>query len=77
MNSPLDKIKPAVRAARAYTLSPLRADIKINQNENPFDMPAAIKAEVLERLASRPWSRYPTFVPSSLLERLAEHAGCA
>jgi histidinol-phosphate aminotransferase len=75
MNSPIDKIKPAVRATRAYTLSPLRAEIKINQNENPFDMPAAIKAEVLERLARRPWSRYPTFVPSSLLERLAEHAG--
>jgi histidinol-phosphate aminotransferase len=75
MPSPTDKIKPAVRAITAYTLAPLRAEVKINQNENPFDMPAAIKEEVLRRLASRPWSRYPTFVPTELHEKLAAFAG--
>jgi histidinol-phosphate aminotransferase len=72
---PLRKIKPAVRAISAYTLTPHRAAIKINQNENPFDMPDAIKREVERRLASRPWSRYPDFVPAALLEALATFAG--
>lgn len=74
MNDPLKKIKPAVRAISAYTLPPYRAQIKINQNENPFDMPEEIKQEVSRRLANREWSRYPDFVPESLLERLASHA---
>ncbi|MFP5262132.1 MAG: histidinol-phosphate transaminase [Blastocatellia bacterium] len=72
---PLRKIKPAVRAITAYTLAPYRAGIKINQNENPFDMPDEIKQEVRRRLAGRAWSRYPDFVPSELLNRLASFAG--
>ena len=75
MPSPIEKIKPEVRAIKAYTLAPLRAEVKINQNENPFDMPAEIKAEVLRRLQDRPWSRYPTFVPVELHEKLAAFAG--
>src|SRR6185295_7519587 len=68
-------IKLAVRAISAYTLPPYRAAIKLNQNENPFDMPGEIKQEVSRRLANRAWSRYPDFVPTSLLERLAAFAG--
>jgi histidinol-phosphate aminotransferase len=64
-----------VRAISAYTLPPYRAAIKLNQNENPFDMPDQIKQEVARRLANRAWSRYPDFVPTSLLERLAAFAG--
>lgn len=75
MGYPLDKIKPAVRAISAYTLAPYRAAIKLNQNENPFDLPDEIKQEVERRLANRPWSRYPDFDPASLIERLAAFAG--
>jgi histidinol-phosphate aminotransferase len=72
--NPLDSIKPAVRALRAYTLSPHRASVKINQNENPWDAPVRIKEDVLSRFAARKWSRYPDFVPASLNEHLAEFA---
>jgi histidinol-phosphate aminotransferase len=70
----MDSIKPAVRALHAYTLSPHRASIKLNQNENPWDAPARIKEEVLRRFAARKWSRYPDFVPVSLHEQLAQFA---
>lgn len=73
--STLDPIKPAVRALRAYNLSPHRAAVKINQNENPWDAPARIKEEVLRRFAARKWSRYPDFIPVSLHEALARFAG--
>ena len=72
MADQLHYIKPAVRALRAYTLSPHRASVKLNQNENPWDAPARIKEEVLRRFVARKWSRYPDFVPVSLHERLAE-----
>ena len=72
---PRSKIKPAVRALKAYTLDPIETPIKLNQNENPFDMPAEIKREVEQRLRGREWSRYPDFVPTRLLEALAVFAG--
>ena len=74
MTEPTDVVKSAVRNLRAYSLSPHRASVKINQNENPWDAPAAIKEETLRRLASRKWSRYPDFVPVSLHEKLANFA---
>jgi histidinol-phosphate aminotransferase len=74
MVDPLNKIKPQVRALRAYTLSPDRGTVKLNQNENPWDAPGAIKEETRKRLRERSWSRYPDFVPSSLHEHLAEFA---
>ena len=75
MADPLEAIKPRVRELRAYTLTPDRASVKINQNENPWDAPARIKEESLRRLSERAWSRYPDFVPASLHERLAAFAG--
>ena len=74
MTDSLRSIKGQVRALRAYSLSPHRASVKINQNENPFDAPPAIKEETLRRLEKRKWSRYPDFIPVSLHERLADFA---
>ena len=71
----LETIKLQVRALRAYSLEPYRASIKLNQNENPFDLPPAVKKEVLRRVSQRAWSRYPEFVPTSLLKRLGEFSG--
>lgn len=75
MSNPLDKIKPRVRELKAYTLSPDRASVKINQNENPWDAPEVLKRETLRRMGERAWSRYPDFVPVSLHEKLAAFAG--
>src|SRR5438445_13579959 len=75
MRNSLEVIKPQVRDLRAYSLSPHRASVKINQNENPWDAPARIKEETLRRLAARKWSRYPDFVPASLQAHLTEFSG--
>jgi histidinol-phosphate aminotransferase len=75
MSEPLSVIKPRVRGLKAYTLSPDRASVKINQNENPWDAPEAVKRETLRRMSARAWSRYPDFIPASLHEKLAAFAG--
>ena len=46
---PLRHVKPAVRAISAYTLAEREALVKIDQNENPRDLPEALKRRVLER----------------------------
>jgi len=70
-----DSIKESVRALQPYSLSPDRAGVKLNQNENPWDAPPAIKQETLRRLTNRAWSRYPDFSASELHERLAVFSG--
>ncbi|HEX6043791.1 MAG TPA: histidinol-phosphate transaminase [Pyrinomonadaceae bacterium] len=75
MKSRLDIVKPAVRALRPYSLTPHRAHVKINQNENPWDTPRAIRHEILVRFEAAKWSRYPDFSPASLHEHLAEFTG--
>jgi histidinol-phosphate aminotransferase len=72
---PLRHVKPSVRAVSAYTLTLREAPVKINQNENPWDLPEALKRRVLEQALARPWSRYPDFDPKELLEALARFSG--
>lgn len=56
----LDGIRTGVRTA-----PPVRRDRideafhRLQWNESPYDFPADLKEEVLRRLASLPWSRYP------------------
>jgi len=73
--SPLQGVKPQVVKVPAYTLHAYEADIKLNQNENPFDFPEDLKEEVFRRFRRRQWSRYPDFVPDSLRQQLAAFAG--
>lgn len=75
MTDPLELIKPAVRALGHYTLPPRQARVKVDQNENPWELPDAFKDEVLARMRRAAWGRYPEFVPRSLLEALARFAG--
>src|SRR6266404_5118533 len=75
MRDALENIKTYVREMRSYSLRFEPARVKLNQNENPWDMPIEIKRETFRRLQDRLWSRYPEFVPSSLIARLAEFSG--
>jgi histidinol-phosphate aminotransferase len=72
---PLRHVKPAVRQIAAYTLAARDAPVKINQNENPFDMPESLKRRVMDRALNRAWSRYPEFDPKELVEALAGASG--
>jgi histidinol-phosphate aminotransferase len=71
----LRHVKPAVRSIAAYTLAARSAAVKLNQNENPYDLPPEVKQRVLEAALARPWSRYPEFDPRELIEALAAFSG--
>jgi histidinol-phosphate aminotransferase len=75
VKGPLETIKPQVRALAAYTLAARRAAIKINQNENPFEIEDRVKQRVLDFARERPWGRYPDFDPQELLDSLAAFSG--
>jgi histidinol-phosphate aminotransferase len=70
--SPLDVIKPEVRELTAYTLKHTEADVKLDQNENPHEIPDDLKQAVLQRVMARSWGRYPEFVPASITNALSK-----
>jgi len=53
--------RSVVAAMTAYTLELREAEIKLNQNESPFDFPRELKEQVLARMVVRPWNLYPDF----------------
>ena len=65
--------RAAVAAMTAYTLELLEAEVKLNQNESPYDFP--FKAEALARIAGRDWNRYPDFESALLRTALADTYG--
>src|ERR1051326_872569 len=73
--SPSAVVKPEVRGLTAYTLKHFDAEVKLDQNENPYELPADLKREIAERVLRRPWARYPEFVPAALVRTLAKFTG--
>ncbi len=78
--SPVEKalgsIRPLVRSLKGYP-APQQGEMiaKLNQNENPYDVPAEWKDEILESMRSLEWTRYPVYDPPELRERLAGRLG--
>src|SRR5947207_9169808 len=70
--SPSDAVKSEVRGLTAYTLKHFDADVKLDQNENPYELPAELKKEIVDRVLRRPWGRYPEFVPAAVIRALSK-----
>ena len=70
----LDNIKPGVRALESYSVKGKALQpglIKLNQNENPFDIPEQIKQELARDFLGQSWNRYPEVFPVELLKALS------
>src|SRR4030095_16179389 len=77
MRDPLPSavIKPEVRGRTAYTLKHFDAEVKLDQNENPYELPSDLKQQVVNRVLQRPWGRYPEFVPAAMIKTLSKYTG--
>ena len=73
--SPSDVIKREVREASAYTLKYLEADVKLDQNENPREIPDSLKRKIMARFGESGWRQYPAFVPSRMTAALSRFTG--
>ena len=72
----LQRIRPTVRECSEYVVDmPSGIDVKLNQNESPFDLPEELKQELLEIYEQVEVNRYPSEQPERLRRALAEHDG--
>lgn len=74
---PIQLVKEPVRKQKVYTLPEIEYDIKVNQNENPFDLPDDLKQKILSAIRARQWNRYPRLGSGELRNRLGESLGCS
>jgi len=68
--------RPELGQLSAYRLG-VDAAVKLNRNESPLDWPPEFKAEVLRRVAARPWNRYPAVDGAEIREAFARAVGVA
>ncbi len=66
---------PSIFRARGYQLEALDVEVKLDQNESPWDWPDAVKDIVLAKLKARPWNRYPTPFADDLAAKIADKLG--
>ncbi len=69
------RVRSIVAAMTAYTLELRETEVKLNQNESPYDLPAELKDEVLTRVRQRGWNIYPDFESIALRTALARTYG--
>jgi histidinol-phosphate aminotransferase len=63
-------VRPDVRAAAAYHVADARGMVKLDAMENPFPLPAGLRAALGERLAGAALNRYPDPRAEGLARRL-------
>lgn len=73
-SSLVDRIRPAVRKRGTYLVKSFgEIEVKINQNESPYDLPEELKEELVGQAKEMAWNRYPTEFANHLRSRLSEH----
>jgi len=69
-------LNPALQHIGAYVVDGgQQADIKLNQNESPFDLPGWLKDEILEEFRHEAWNRYPDILPFRGMNAYADFLG--
>lgn len=68
-------IRPNVHKMKGYHLGKFTCDIKLDQNENPFDLPDELKDTILAKIKAVQWGRYPDYSSAKLTDKIAYFAG--
>ncbi|MEM9557286.1 MAG: histidinol-phosphate transaminase [Acidobacteriota bacterium] len=68
-------VRPEVLELKRYHLDLSPCEHKLDQNEVPYDLPAALKQRAADRIAARSWAVYPDFHADALRAGLGARHG--
>jgi histidinol-phosphate aminotransferase len=68
-------VRPELRALSAYTVAPAEGMIKLDAMENPFPLPATVRARLDEALARVAVNRYPDIAGDEVKRALSRWLG--
>ncbi|NHQ60986.1 histidinol-phosphate transaminase [Chlorobium sp. BLA1] len=71
-------LNPALQNIATYRVEGgQQAEVKLNQNESPFDVPMWLKEEILGAFQKESWNRYPDILPYRGMQAYADFLGVA
>jgi len=65
-------IKKDVLNQPPYKVKTIPYQIKLNQNESPWDWPIDIKERISKSIIASDWNRYPNLIPTQLKKKIGE-----
>ena len=65
-------IKKDVLNQPPYKVKTIPYQIKLNQNESPWDWPIDIKERIGKSILASDWNRYPNLIPTELKKKIGE-----
>nr|TLU55364.1 MAG: histidinol-phosphate transaminase [Chlorobium sp.] len=69
-------LNPALQNIATYKVEGgQQAEIKLNQNESPIDVPMWLKEEITSEFIKEPWNRYPDILPYRGMQAYADFLG--
>ncbi len=69
-------LNPALQNIATYKVEGgQQAEIKLNQNESPFDVPMWLKEEITSEFIKESWNRYPDILPYRGMKAYADFLG--
>ena len=68
-------LEPTLTETDVYKIATPPVDLKLDQNESPFDWPSPLKQKICLKLAEVSWNRYPQAYPKDLEQLVANYAG--
>lgn len=66
-------IRKSIQELKEYTVPQDNYDVKLNQNESPYDVPKDLKDEITNKIMSTDWNRYPSRTAIPLVKAISEY----
>jgi histidinol-phosphate aminotransferase len=64
-------IRKSIQELKEYTVPQDKYEVKLNQNESPYDVPEGLKEEIIKKIMFADWNRYPSRTAIPLVKAIS------
>jgi histidinol-phosphate aminotransferase len=64
-------IRKSIQELKEYTVPQDKYEVKLNQNESPYDVPEDLKEEIIKKIKTTDWNRYPSRTAIPLVKAIS------
>lgn len=66
-------IRKSIQELKEYTVPQDNYEVKLNQNESPYDVPEDLKEEIIRKIKVTDWNRYPSRTAIPLVKAISSY----
>ena len=66
-------IRKSIQELKEYTVPQDKYEVKLNQNESPYDVPEDLKEEIIKKIKDTDWNRYPSRTAAPLVKAISSY----